>query len=98
MNLQSKFGYCMTIQTLNKPQVDFSGQVDFICFGQFKLWAMRRKPELQNEKFLPTAGLKSTISHLLDVGWLFVLRINVALAIFKPYHDLEAGNNQFLKS
>ena len=31
------------------------------------------------------------------VGWLVVLRINVDLAIFKPYLDLEAGDNQSLK-
>ena len=30
------------------------------------------------------------------VGW-FVLRINVDLAIFQPYLDLEAGDNQSLK-
>ena len=36
---------------------------------------------------------------LLDwlVGWLVVLRINVDLAIFQPYLDLEAGDNQSLK-
>ena len=31
------------------------------------------------------------------VGWLVVLRIYVALAVFQPYHDLEAGDNQSLK-
>ena len=31
------------------------------------------------------------------VGWLVVLRINIDLAIFQPYLDLEAGNNQSLK-
>ena len=31
------------------------------------------------------------------VGWLFVLRISVALAVFQPYRDLEAGDNQSLK-
>ena len=31
------------------------------------------------------------------VGWLFVLRINVDLAIFQPYLDLEAGDNQSLR-
>ena len=29
--------------------------------------------------------------------WLVVLRINVELAIFQPYLDLEAGDNQSLK-
>ena len=29
--------------------------------------------------------------------WLVVLRIYVALAVFQPYRDLEAGNNQSLK-
>ena len=31
------------------------------------------------------------------VGWV-ILRIYVALAIFQPYRDLEAGDNQSLKS
>ena len=31
------------------------------------------------------------------VGWLVVLRINVDLAVFQPYRDLEAGDNQSLK-
>ena len=31
------------------------------------------------------------------VGWLVVLRIYVALAVFQPYRDLEAGDNQSLK-
>ena len=31
------------------------------------------------------------------VGWLVVLRIDVDLAIFQPYLDLEAGDNQSLK-
>ena len=33
-----------------------------------------------------------------SVGWLAVLRIYVAFAIFHPYRDLEAGDNQSLKS
>ena len=32
-----------------------------------------------------------------EVGWLVALRINVDLAIFQPYLDLEAGGNQSLK-
>ena len=35
--------------------------------------------------------------HLPLVGWLVVLMINVDLAIFQPYLDLEAGDNQSLK-
>ena len=31
------------------------------------------------------------------VSWLVVLRINVDLAIFQPYLDLKAGDNQSLK-
>ena len=34
---------------------------------------------------------------LLNFSWLVVLRINVDLAIFQPYLDLEAGDNQSLK-
>ena len=37
------------------------------------------------------------ITYLVVVGWLVVLRINVDLAIFQPYLDLEAGDNQSLK-
>ena len=33
----------------------------------------------------------------MSYGWLVVLRINVDLAIFQPYLDLEAGDNQSLK-
>ena len=32
------------------------------------------------------------------LGWLVVLRIYVILAVFKPYRDLEAEDNQSLKS
>ena len=32
-----------------------------------------------------------------DDGWLVVLRIYVALAVFQPYRDLEAGDSQSLK-
>ena len=31
------------------------------------------------------------------VGWLVVLRIYVASAVFQPYRDLEAGDDQSLK-
>ena len=36
---------------------------------------------------------------IIYVGWfnLVVLRINIDLAIFQPYLDLEAGDNQSLK-
>ena len=33
----------------------------------------------------------------MSVGWLAVLRNYVALAVFQPYRDLEAGDNQSLK-
>ena len=39
----------------------------------------------------------SCCSILKIVGWLVVLRINVDLAIFQPYLNLEAGDNQSLK-
>ena len=32
------------------------------------------------------------------VGWLVVLRLYVALAIFQLYRYLEAGDNHFMKS
>ena len=39
----------------------------------------------------------TTMMSLELVCWLVVLRINVDLAIFQPYLDLEAGDNQSLK-
>ena len=47
---------------------------------------------------------RSTLYYILHVhviatldGWLVVFRINVDLAIFQPYLDMEAGDNQSLK-
>ena len=40
--------------------------VDFISIGWFELFATRRKRELQNEKFLPTAGFERAMSRLLE--------------------------------
>ena len=42
-------------------------------------------------------GCTLVVADGLLVGWLVVLRINVDLAIFQPYLDLEAGDNQSLK-
>ena len=42
-------------------------------------------------------GLYATIHYSLPHAWLVVLRINVDLAIFQPYLDLEAEDNQSLK-
>ena len=39
-----------------------------------------------------------SLLHTTIVGWLVALRIYVALAVFQPYRDLEAGDNQSLKS
>ena len=48
---------------------------------------------IQNDHLWPNNDLKWSLL----VGWLVVLRINVDLAIFQPYLDLEAGDNQSLK-
>ena len=37
------------------------------------------------------------LKNISSFGWLVVLMINVDLAIFQPYLDLEAGDNQSLK-
>ena len=39
---------------------------------------------------------KAQLHYPQVVGWLVVLRIYVALAVFQPYRDLEAGHNQSL--
>ena len=48
------------------------------------------------EAFFVIALLQSVDKDWL-VGWLVVFLINVDLAIFQPYLDLEAGDNQSLK-
>ena len=50
-------------------------------------------------KWLPpyTCIKEKELTRCWLVGWLVVLRINVDLAIFQPYLDLEAGDNQSLK-
>ena len=45
----------------------------------------------------PEGKININLVHWL-VGWLVVLRIYVASAIFQPYRDLKAGDNQSLKS
>ena len=40
------------------------------------------------------AGLWVSVTFM---DWLVVLRIYVALAVFQPYRDLEAGDDQSLK-
>ena len=40
---------------------------------------------------------RDNICNRVGFGWLVDLRINVDLAIFPPYLDLEAGDNQSLK-
>ena len=45
----------------------------------------------------PAKGMCSNFSIQMAFSRL-VLRINGALAIFQPYRDMEAGDNQFLKS
>ena len=43
-------------------------------------------------------NVKENFSKTTSAGWLLVvLRIHVDLAIFQPYLDLEAGDNQSLK-
>ena len=39
--------------------------------------------------------LRLWLAHIL-VGWLVVVKIYVASAVFQPYLDLEAGDNQSL--
>ena len=54
---------------------------------------------LQNLALLlwANANLKSNSVNWHGFGWLVVLRIYVALVVFQPYRDLEAGDNQSLK-
>ena len=49
----------------------------------------------ESEVFPLYRGWRATVFLILI--WLVVLRIYVALAVFQPYRDLEAGDNQSLK-
>ena len=51
---------------------------------------------LSIEDLLPVK-FPQILFNVVEVGWLVVLRINVDLAIFQPYLDLKAGDNQSLK-
>ena len=51
----------------------------------------------QKNKKLCTQTEIIIMIFLKKVGWLVILRIKVDLAIFQPYLDLEAGDNQSLK-
>ena len=46
-----------------------------------------------------TIGIRCSSQSIFtsDIVWLVVLRIYVTLALFQPYCDLEAGDNQSLK-
>ena len=51
----------------------------------------------QLEVFSVKSRLHCKHRHTNQNGWLVVLRIKVDLAIFQPYHDLESGDNKYLK-
>ena len=46
-----------------------------------------------NITYLLSKNMRQSLSLLGLVGWLVVFRIYVALAIFQPYRDMEAGDN-----
>ena len=58
----------------------------------------QRKKRASNFKFPQRYNHDNCYVEIVGlVGWLVVLRINVDLAIFQPYLDLEAWDNQSLK-
>ena len=50
----------------------------------------------EHPQVLPRFDLMHFVRFESIIGWLVVLRINVALKIFQPYRDLEAVDNQSL--
>ena len=48
-------------------------------------------------EFNKVSKFQKQSTYFLDVGWLIVLRIYVASAVFQPYRVIEAGDNQSLK-
>ena len=81
----------VTVDMLLQENVDFS--------PPFKLWENER--DLINSVVHVWHSITITIDnahgYVLLVGWLVALRIYVALAVFRPYRDFEAGDNQSLK-
>ena len=66
-----------------------------LCFaGDTKSMSNFKAKSLGQKLWYVLKGMK-TLLRL--VVWLVVLRIYVASAVFKPYRDLEAGDNQSLK-
>ena len=71
------------------------------CQYRYKYEGILPDPECLFNSNLPlhvSRLLEISPSHFRhSVGWLVVLRIYVASAVFQPYPDLEAGDNQSLK-
>ena len=86
--------FLFSISYLLYPALHFSGATP-LC-GVSVAGAFTQPPDLQHNNDEKESAIIFAFSFML-VGWLVVLRINVDLAIFQPYLDLEAGDNQSLK-
>ena len=64
-------------------------------------WRIKIRNKLLAARFIVISHTKRVnvccIIQFVLMDWSVVLRIYVALAVFQPYHDLEAGENQSLK-
>ena len=76
-------------------QLVFAFSVNIYNFWNFFVW--RRISVLPEMSIRSLLLIKSDLKWCIHLSWLLFLRINVDLAIFQPYLDLEAGDNQSLK-
>ena len=68
---------------------------DILTSSLKQLNGIRRN--LRGSKIFMSFHVIYQVCVILLVGWLVALRMYVALAVFQPYRDLEAGDNQSLK-
>ena len=81
------------LKPLNRIQQNLTGSKILTSSTKFVFFGLIGKT-----KWPPWPLIGWDIFDFSSVGWLLVvLRINVDLAIFQPYLDLEAGDNQSLK-
>ena len=83
--MKRKHEHAVRVQEIQSTLEDYEGE-DLTRLGELVLEVREGRGFNEDVKYY---------KRLTD--WLVVLRINVDLAIFQPYLDLEAGDNQSLK-
>ena len=100
--------YLKDTTTSDYPEVFFYIRVQFLI-GRSKYFLISRNHLIANKRNFDTRKsfqifslhshhINSIFRDELVVGLFVVFRIYVALAIFQPYRDVEAGDNKSMKS